>query len=588
MISYLDFFIPPKYYKQQELYRKCQLLIACSLLSVFLTALMIPVAYILKGYYAQLLIAGANFIVTLAVPLTLKFFRSFRMSAGLMIVATMFTLFASSGSEGGIYSVSTIWLLTMPIITTFFFNLRLGFACAAVIPCMFVTFYFTGANQIALSPQYTSANYQTFSFSLFTVAVYLLVYLFESGRIRANRDLLLAMDEVEQSNAKLKESLVEKEQAQREAEMAQAHTKRIFECLVDLIFVLDDQGGILECNKPVCDYLGFEYDEIIGRNFFSLCSKEQRQLVSNKLSIEEFDALISAGKILDFQTEIYTESGSTIDVIMNASTVQFSDQNSKSYLITCKDARDSKLLKDLKEKQVELIQSAKLASIGELSSGLAHEINNPLFISKGNINRVIKRLRAKHPVAYEEVEQLCNEAVAGCDRIGGIIRHFRDYSYGSNTALIKMSVHQSIQQTIVFMKRQLESYNMEIKTSFCSHEATILGDPIKFEQIMVNFIQNARDSCKDRHKEGKGSLKISTNVEGAKILVEIEDDGQGMTEETKSKIFDAFYTTKAVGKGTGLGMSISYNIIKEFSGDIALESEYRKGAKFILSFPMAS
>ena len=172
------------------------------------------------------------------------------------------------------------------------------------------------------------------------------------------------------------------------------------------------------------------------------------------------------------------------------------------------------------------------------------------------------------------------------DRISKIINHLRTFSRQADDVLKEISVHNVIRTALDFMKGQIKAKNINLELNLCDSDPQIMADEIKFEQIIVNLFTNARDAIEEHHKDKiNGNFKIKTIENDNNIEIIFEDNGMGMADKTKEKLYDAFYTTKEVGKGTGLGMSIIYGIVHEFKGSIDVESEQGVGTKFILTFP---
>lgn len=241
----------------------------------------------------------------------------------------------------------------------------------------------------------------------------------------------------------------------------------------------------------------------------------------------------------------------------------------------------------LKQTQSQLIQSEKLASLGQLTAGIAHEINNPInFVKAGieslkleldDIKKLIKEegnsgqkeLKSKAGNIDEmlnEIELIAQGITNGANRTAEIVKGLRIYARTSEDGKTNFNVKESIENTLLLLKNSYKD-RIEIKTHFDS-KTVIDGIGQKLDQVFMNLISNAIQAI-----EGKGEIEISSTVIGENLQVTIRDSGKGISEEHLNKIFDPFFTTKEVGKGTGLGLAISMGIVKEHNGTIDVQSE---------------
>jgi signal transduction histidine kinase len=237
-----------------------------------------------------------------------------------------------------------------------------------------------------------------------------------------------------------------------------------------------------------------------------------------------------------------------------------------------------------KEMSMALVQASKLSSLGTLSSGIAHELNNPITALIGYISAIIKG-------RYDEDEQI--EKLLRCkkqlNRMASIVGHLRKLSRDSKDEEFKIvNLFDPINDSFDLLGSQLsyENISFSVKSNF--EEAIISGDHNKLESVIQNFISNslhAFQSNKDiKNKEIKICIDQDYNEGTVKIIY--EDNAGGMDEKTFNNIFDPFFTTKEVGKGTGLGMSIAHTIIEEHGGNIQCETEEGKGTIFYMNFPI--
>jgi signal transduction histidine kinase len=241
----------------------------------------------------------------------------------------------------------------------------------------------------------------------------------------------------------------------------------------------------------------------------------------------------------------------------------------------------SSTLEKLKVTQDQLIQSEKMASLGVLASGIAHEINNPLNYIASGIFSLKKYLEKKYGGKEEELERILQVLNSGLHRSSTIITNLNRYSRKDDTAWSKCNIHEIVESCLLMLQNQTK-YRIEIKQETEGHAYELICNEGKIHQAILNILSNAVQSI-----EGKGIITIKTELERSMLCVSITDNGCGIKEEHLSKIFDPFFTTKEPGKGTGLGLSITYNIMKEHDGSIEYHSEHGKGTTVILKLPVA-
>ncbi|OPX41566.1 MAG: hypothetical protein B1H13_01395 [Desulfobacteraceae bacterium 4484_190.3] len=231
---------------------------------------------------------------------------------------------------------------------------------------------------------------------------------------------------------------------------------------------------------------------------------------------------------------------------------------------------------EIRKTQAELIKSEKLASVGRLATGIAHEIGNPMGIILGYMD-LLKRDDLTGP----ERQDFLNRVETEIARINGIIRQLLDFSRPAGGEPKETSVHEVILATLKMLEPQPLMAGIEPDILLRAERDTVWADPNQLQQVFLNIIINAADAM-----EAEKSLVIMTSVAGNTIRIKIKDTGTGIPEKDIDGIFDPFYTTKPPGKGTGLGLSVSYTIIKELGGTIRAENNPGPGATITLDIPL--
>jgi len=250
----------------------------------------------------------------------------------------------------------------------------------------------------------------------------------------------------------------------------------------------------------------------------------------------------------------------------------------------------------------QLQQADKLASIGELVSGIGHEINNPNQFIRGNIQIVkqslediipimdeyyqshpeLKIARLNYKFFREHIMMLVDDMAHGSERIKSIVKSLRAFTVKDEGLLIDtVEINTLVEETTRLVYKEVHK-RAEIELELGANLPTFKGNAQKIEQVLVNLLVNAGQAMSE---EKKGLIKVKTCAEDANVVVQIEDNGCGMNEKTMKQIFDPFFTTKRAKGGTGLGLAIAFRIIGEHGGNISVNSEPKAGTTFTIKIP---
>jgi len=265
---------------------------------------------------------------------------------------------------------------------------------------------------------------------------------------------------------------------------------------------------------------------------------------------------------------------------------------------------------ELKASQLKILQQEKMASIGQLAAGVAHELNNPMSFISSNlstlekyINRLIqfirvqseavaslqdaavvrrvdeKRAEVKLDYMVEDVRGLLKESLEGAQRVKKIVYELNSFSRMDEEEYKKADIHECIESAITIVWNELK-YKSKLEKHYGDLPATMCY-PRQMNQVFVNLLINAVNAIVD-----KGTITIKTWYEDHAIRIDVSDTGAGIPRENLIRIFEPFFTTKAVGKGTGLGLSITYEIIQRHRGEITVASEEGRGTTFSIKIPV--
>jgi C4-dicarboxylate-specific signal transduction histidine kinase len=240
--------------------------------------------------------------------------------------------------------------------------------------------------------------------------------------------------------------------------------------------------------------------------------------------------------------------------------------------------------RELREKQDQLVQAAKLATLGELTTGVAHELNNPLNNIGLFVGNVIDAFNLDHIDKAATLQQLTN-AMQQVHKATEIITHLRTFGRAAPVSQEPTRVNRVIEASLSLMSEQLKLRSIDVVLDLAPEDPTVMANSIRLEQVCMNLLTNARDALAD---DAQKKIVIRSRIDGGHVRLDFQDSGPGVPPGLEQRIFDPFFTTKQVGAGTGLGLSIAYGIVKDHEGTISLESRPGEGATFRIELPLLS
>lgn len=374
------------------------------------------------------------------------------------------------------------------------------------------------------------------------------------------------------------------------------------DCIGDMVILVTGDGKIKRCNKAVREFSALPYQEILGapwREFLNLHGLNLPQELSQGCEINHD----SSGRWFFCTSYPYTDN----------------QQNQKSgFVLTMHDFTRRKTVGDelenayreLKSTQAKIVQQEKMASIGQLAAGVAHEINNPMgFITSnlGSMKKYLERLTEyfkeidaaiellpdkeyrqtfreqkktlKIDYIIEDGRDLIDESLDGAERVRSIVQNLKSFSRVDESECKSADLNECLESTLNIVWNELK-YKATLVRDL-GHIPQIRCFPQQLNQVFMNLLVNAVQAI-----DNQGEIRIRTWQEGAFVYASVSDTGCGIPDHLLSKIFEPFYTTKEVGKGTGLGLSITYDIIKKHQGEISVESRPGEGSTFTIRLPI--
>ena len=245
-----------------------------------------------------------------------------------------------------------------------------------------------------------------------------------------------------------------------------------------------------------------------------------------------------------------------------------------------------KQYKQLQEAEAQLVQTEKLASLGRLSAGIIHEINNPLNYTKTALYTLKNKAKYISPEQQAEYTDIIKDVEDGFNRVTNIVSSLRGFTHHDGESRDDVPVAELVEETLRFVSHEWRD-TVRLEKNLLPGQ-TVAANKNKLMQVCLNLLENSLDAVKSKTFANgeQAAISISSRVENGKNCLVFRDNGPGIQPEHLDKIFDPFFTTKDVGEGMGLGLSISYRIVQEFGGDIRVKSEPGKFCEFTLEFPV--
>ena len=343
------------------------------------------------------------------------------------------------------------------------------------------------------------------------------------------------------------------------------------------IFILDSRTfSILDTNQRTQDSYGYTREELLGRMFLALGDESDEELAEGLQSLSRDRSLLYTKR------RHYRKDGKPFYVNVNISHAKYGDKD--VVIAATTDITESV------EKETQLIQASKMTTLGQMAAGIAHEINQPLNVILVCADYFAKMVERGQKIPEEDLVSMTQDIVSNVQRASGIIQHMRDFARQSEVSRGKVDINDPIRDVFKVLGHQLKMHRVELHLDLDPDIPFIMADHNRLEQVFINLVTNAVDAMEEKcdipeYKEEEKMLTIRSFSENDKVVVTVTDNGIGMSSEVIAKLFEPFFTTKKVGKGTGLGVSISYGIVQDYDGVIDIDSRVGKGTTFTLRFP---
>jgi len=360
---------------------------------------------------------------------------------------------------------------------------------------------------------------------------------------------------------------LEKQRLTRALRESEERYRLITENVNDAIFLIDLEGRILFSNRRGTELTGYHLEEFRDRPIFSLLTPEGAQQAYARLQA----AFAGQGVAPFFEAEVIRKDGSRFWAEVSGTNV-VKDGQVLGRLAVARDITERKRLRE------QLVQAEKLATLGQLIAGIAHELNNPLAAMVGHAQML--RLGQQDPKVAARADRIVDAA----QRATRIVRNFLTVARRHHPERVAVSVNEIVTKTLELLAYQLRVGNVEVESALAPDLPQIAGDPHQLQQVVLNLVNNAIQAMAPG---GQGRLGVTSSFspDRSTIRLAVTDNGPGIPPEHLPRVLEPFFTTKPQGEGTGLGLAIAQGIVTDHGGIIAVESTLGQGATFTVTLP---
>jgi PAS domain S-box-containing protein len=377
--------------------------------------------------------------------------------------------------------------------------------------------------------------------------------------------------------------ITERKLAERALHESEKNYRSLFDSGPNPIFVLDhDRFEILDANLSAEETYGYSKKELVGRLFSDLGPPGDINFIENlKIGVAKSDERLSAC-VISLKDQHFKKGNQPFYVRVTACPTRYHQRQAIIVAVTD--------ITELLEKDTQLVQASKMTTLGQMSAGIAHELNQPLNVIKMGSEYLQMIMEKNHHNLQPELVDVAKKVSEQVDRASAIINLLHEFGRKPDFKKEHVNINAIIKAVLGIIGPQFKLHNIDIILDLDKSIPLIMAQTNRLEQVFFNLLANAGDAIHQK-REAAGEtfpeqINISTYCQGAHVVVTVSDTGIGIPEEIKEKIFEPFFTTKEVGKGMGLGLSILYGIVKEYGGEIEIQSAPGQGTSFKHLFPI--
>ena len=357
-----------------------------------------------------------------------------------------------------------------------------------------------------------------------------------------------------------------------------AFLKNLLHSSVDGVIAADKKGKILLFNDAASEISGYSEEEALtSLNIRDVYPEDGAYRIMEKLRSEQFGG---PGKLKSYQIDVLHKDGTLIPISLNAAII-YEDGKETATMGFFHDLRESlRIKKELEQTQIQLLQSEKMASLGKLAAGVAHQLNNPL----GGIT-LFARLMLEEYNLDDGARKDLNRILKDAERCRDTVKELLEFARQTRHEMRPLDINRAITRTLFLLENQTLFQNITVIRQLSNGIPTVRGDTQQVNHMFMNIILNAAQAM-----QGRGTLTLSTNLseDGERVVIEIADTGPGIPENILPHIFEPFFTTKEEGEGTGIGLSLVYGIVESHEGKIRALNNSPCGTSFVIELPLST
>jgi two-component system, NtrC family, sensor kinase len=395
-------------------------------------------------------------------------------------------------------------------------------------------------------------------------------------------------------NEELELQILKRSEAEQELRQAKVYTDTILASMADTLMVTTFDGMVMKVNRSASQLLRYTEKEFLGCHVDQFC-RHQVDDGQEAFSLgAELHAMLPTGGFDNLEAVFIAKNGKEIPVLISASVMRDDRGVETGIIVAAKDITDYKQAqKELREKEAQLIHAGRLTAMGEMASGIAHELNQPLTIIRMIAQNFGYKV-AEDMLGKEDSLLISKKIMKQVDRAASIINLMRTFvrSEGKDDEDVIVDPCVPTLDALTFFREQYRVHDIELITEIQEDLPNIAIHPNHYEQIVVNLLSNARYAVNKKGDQEEGHQKrviirlFYLDKDGGSIVLEVDDNGIGMSEEEQKRCWEPFFSTKEVGEGTGLGLYIIHSIIKDKQGSIKMQSIEGKGTQLKVQFPV--